>query len=461
MILIANLFNNFKLKKIVAKSFQVSLTSDGWSKKNLKGLYFNTITCHFVGSDFSSNNLVLDFSNMEGRHTAAALFEKWKEILENWQINGKVISMTVDGGSDYSKASKSLGRYPLWCVCHRLHLVSKKIIKDNQFASLLVIKGKSIVTSYNNSHNLQKGMANLVNQLPFNERPKQLTLGCETRWTSVLQMFLSLTENKKIFATLKDSYTIRTFTDDEWEDVQFLTDNLNIIATLLKSLEGNACTIHLTFPQIWRLSNFCRSKYTSQRKEFFTSFHRHISFYFNINDDNVEETVKKNLILLLGSFLDPRTKGFDFIEKEDLKEEIMKQVHQEIRILNDIWGIPDETEISTRYTQAEIILRGDIYIRRINSSDTLTKELNTYMLLGKPQFEKEYDLLRWWSLCSDKFPLISRVAKIILGVPASSAPSERVFSISSLIAAPNRSSMTPTNFENAAFISLNKSNICF
>ena len=95
----------------------VSLTSDGWTKKNLKGLYYNTITCHFIGSDFRLRHFLLDISDIDDRHTSERLLEKWVSILSKWDIGKeKIFSMTVDGGSNYSKASKEITKYPIWCL---------------------------------------------------------------------------------------------------------------------------------------------------------------------------------------------------------------------------------------------------------------------------------------------------------------------------------------------------------
>jgi hypothetical protein len=53
------------------------------------------------------------------------------------------------------------------------------------------------------------------------------------------------------------------------------------------------------------------------------------------------------------------------------------------------------------------------------------------------------DPLLWWKINSIRFPLHSRLARKILAVPATSAPSERLFSSAGLTISSKRSRLTP------------------
>jgi hypothetical protein len=44
--------------------------------------------------------------------------------------------------------------------------------------------------------------------------------------------------------------------------------------------------------------------------------------------------------------------------------------------------------------------------------------------------DKEFDLLNWWKVNSHRFPVVSRMAKKFLTVPATSVSSESTFSAS-------------------------------
>lgn len=52
-------------------------------------------------------------------------------------------------------------------------------------------------------------------------------------------------------------------------------------------------------------------------------------------------------------------------------------------------------------------------------------------------------ILEWWKERGHAFALISEVAKLIIAVPATSAPSERVFSTAGRVCGRYRASMSP------------------
>ena len=53
------------------------------------------------------------------------------------------------------------------------------------------------------------------------------------------------------------------------------------------------------------------------------------------------------------------------------------------------------------------------------------------------------DPLEWWAKNEVKYPIIAELARRYLCIPATSAPSERVFSIAGLTIAKDRASLDP------------------
>jgi hypothetical protein len=77
---------------------------------------------------------------------------------------------------------------------------------------------------------------------------------------------------------------------------------------------------------------------------------------------------------------------------------------------------------------------GDVH----DDSDEIDRYINT-----KLPFTKDDTLLGWWNNHSLIFPQLALLAKSLLGVPASSATSERVFSASGRILEKRRQSLNP------------------
>ena len=66
---------------------------------------------------------------------------------------------------------------------------------------------------------------------------------------------------------------------------------------------------------------------------------------------------------------------------------------------------------------------------------------------------KEYrNPLGWWQDNKADFPIMSELARILLCIPATSAPSERIFSLASRVISKLRSSLDPENASQIVFV---------
>ena len=79
--------------------------------------------------------------------------------------------------------------------------------------------------------------------------------------------------------------------------------------------------------------------------------------------------------------------------------------------------------------------------------------MKSFELLGD---EKEgVDMLEWWKLHSNMFPLLSFLARIVFTVSAASSKSERVFSAAGSVISPRRTRLNPDKVEDLLTIKLN------
>ena len=67
-------------------------------------------------------------------------------------------------------------------------------------------------------------------------------------------------------------------------------------------------------------------------------------------------------------------------------------------------------------------------------------ELKSYLAQGRISL-KDCDILQWWSMHEKDYPVLASMARCYLAVPATSAPSERVFSQASHLITPERHSL--------------------
>ena len=69
---------------------------------------------------------------------------------------------------------------------------------------------------------------------------------------------------------------------------------------------------------------------------------------------------------------------------------------------------------------------------------------------------EEIDPFKFWSSVSSEFPALAKLARLVLSVPASSAPVERVFSHAGIIFKPHRRSMSDSKLSQLIYLKVNR-----
>lgn len=86
-------------------------------------------------------------------------------------------------------------------------------------------------------------------------------------------------------------------------------------------------------------------------------------------------------------------------------------------------------------------------------SQMVKEEVQRYK--GVPTLPVELNPLTWWKDKESQFPYLARLAKCYFGVPATSVPSERVFSTAGDIVTAQRESLSPENVDTMVFLKKN------
>jgi hypothetical protein len=85
--------------------------------------------------------------------------------------------------------------------------------------------------------------------------------------------------------------------------------------------------------------------------------------------------------------------------------------------------------------------------------DRLATELDAY--LSEPNIEEHDDPLSWWNSKQSTYPSVAVVARVYLGIPATSVASERIFSKCGRVCSERRSLLSPQHIEQLVFLSHN------
>ncbi|XP_050899177.1 zinc finger BED domain-containing protein RICESLEEPER 2-like isoform X2 [Lathyrus oleraceus] len=165
---------------------------------------------------------------------------------------------------------------------------------------------------------------------------------------------------------------------------------------------------------------------------------------------------KLNMLLLIDLVFDPRRKirlvnwmVRRYYNKDDadaLKanlESSLKSIYEEYCVgFMPPQGNSDELQVfggvSDPYGTAEFYLS--------KGCDNADNELTTY-LGEKLENNMEINVLEWWKVNFDRYPILSNIARDMLAIPISTMTSESAFSTGERVVDPYRSSLTPTTIE--------------
>ncbi|XP_050207715.1 zinc finger BED domain-containing protein RICESLEEPER 1-like [Mercurialis annua] len=110
-----------------------------------------------------------------------------------------------------------------------------------------------------------------------------------------------------------------------------------------------------------------------------------------------------------------------------------------------------QTSLSSEHvgglSQANSVLK-ERYLQEIMETGGTKKfELDLYLREAVVANEENFDILRWWTLNSERLHVLSKMARDILAVPISTVASESAFSTGGRVLDDFRSSLTPTLVE--------------
>jgi hypothetical protein len=190
-----------------------------------------------------------------------------------------------------------------------------------------------------------------------------------------------------------------------------------------------------------------------------------------LNTKDILDKVKKNLYdamcfywkflpedYLLSTILDPRIK---YIYDKEEEEEILYKKYNEYK--ENYLPTPRESRAPSP-TQSENTFSTIIYQPKLfaifdeqDQPQTSANEVAEYLKEDKIKFSQ--NPFEWWVNKKSKYPVLSRLARIYLAVPATSTPSERLFSDAGNLLTAKRSRMDPELFKRIMFLKRNASKI--
>ncbi|KAL2533125.1 Zinc finger BED domain-containing protein DAYSLEEPER [Abeliophyllum distichum] len=194
---------------------RIDVTTDLWTSNQKRG--FMVITAHFIDDAWRLQSRVMRFIYVPCPHTAESLSTTLYESLLDWNIDGKLSTLTVDNCStndaminilvDNKLCSDSLlansDFFHMRCCAHILNLIVKEGLENIEGS---VEKIRDSVSFWTSTPKRWKKFENTARQLKIS-CARKLVLDCKTRWNSTYLMLDIASEYIDVFFRLKQRET--------------------------------------------------------------------------------------------------------------------------------------------------------------------------------------------------------------------------------------------------------------
>ncbi|CAF0804921.1 unnamed protein product [Adineta steineri] len=420
-----------KLKDILREDLQhvrlIGLSTDYWKNTYTTDNYL-TINIHYTKNDHPVT-FMLETRLFVGAKTGESTVRVIKAVLNAYGINPEethIIYLT-DNGSNFISGLQS--EVHLRCVCHCLNLVVKHSLEECPKINALIKASGELVTHFKRCE---------LNCMLTTTLKQQ----CDTRWNTVYDMLYSIEKNfKEIESILVERKEYGDYIDQI--DYALLKGIGDILLTFKKASEQLSSdqepTLHLVLPWTTKLKNVCETK--SADNAVIKQLKKNILTH-------IEQSMWLTQLHDIATFLHPVSKNLlSYSQKE--REEVHKATrtmlktikaaepnkqHKDVYVVDNV-STPGKTPKRMKKSEScqEDVLH-DFAQNNESESDAEEDidEVERY-IKAKVVYMHNESLLAWWKKWSINYPQLSLLARSLLGVPASSATSERVFSTSGRI----------------------------
>ncbi|XP_055919485.1 E3 SUMO-protein ligase ZBED1-like [Eupeodes corollae] len=443
----------------------IALTSDIWTSDSNK--CFISITAHYV-EQAKMKTSVISTSELEENHTAENIATKMRKILDEWQIGAKVVSIVTDNAASMKKAvSEILNKRNHYCVAHTLNLavkdcIDKPILEEQPSNDRLSIpqilsKCRGIVSHFNHSAKSSYALHDM--QIQMNTDTLKLKQDVRTRWNSTFYMLERLLKVKvSLSATLPLLEASPSNLDfNEWiliEEIIKLLRPFEKITVILsgESYPSLSCIIPLVVGLQETLANKNLSTESAKllQRNLLTVIEKRLGIY------EVNRTAAKS------TFLDPRFKKKGF-GTESHANNAQMWVIEELRdyLINSsassIQCQPSTSNAVTAETNDEDDEIWGVLDKKISETQTTITPFSSAAGMVKQYIDLEYlgrnkNPLEFWEEKRSLFPSLYKLAHKYLCIPATSVPSERLFSKAGLLCNERRNRLAPKKVDQILFL---------
>lgn len=476
------------MKKAMTDIKSFSLTLDSWTSTGNKS--FITVTAHGINKEWKLKSFVLDFMYVKQSETGEYIADSVSEILDKWGIPLEKIScITSDSAANMKNAFLEQMQMPwLACIAHVLNLVVRKGLESPEVKSIIK-KAKAISKHFRRSPLSKRILSE--KQKALNLPVITLKVDTKTRWNSCYYMIKQLIKSREavsasIACINSENRSRRNIPQDlgsiEWSLLKEIMEVLRPFKDTSELVSGQKyATISFYMPSIDRLQLHFLSNNTSD-SEAITQMKNVMINEFSARFTGTAFSDMSDSIIL-SVYMDPRFKNFNFIEDETERKDMISKAEAACKKWLDV---PDNQVLSQMSPCIRFNIGSDSQSNDTDASQDCFVEKKYFKVFGRSNYETQDNCsaaneiekysskiqnrspsqnsdmnkmsinpLKWWKTKRHKYPRLSKLAKRVLCISATSTPSERVFSSSGWIMNKRRTLTGNNKLSNLVFLCCN------
>lgn len=425
------------------------------------------LTAHYVDDDWKLQKKILNFVTLDSFHTDDMLSEVIIKCLMDWDIDIKLFAMTFDECStnddivlrikeQISENRPRLSNGQLLDVRSAAHVLNSVVQDAMEALQVVIQKIRGTVRYVKSSQSILGKFNEIARQTGINSQ-KILVLDCPIRWNSTYIMLETAVEYRNVFCQLPELDPDLALSDEEWEWASSITGYLKLFVEIINVFSGNKCpTANIYFPEIChvhiQLIEWCKSP-----DAFLSSLAAKMKAKFD------KYWSKCSLALAVAAILDPRFKmklveyyysqiyGSTALERIKEVSDGIKELFNAYSICSSLVdqgsALPGSSLPSSSNDSRDRLKGFDKFLHETSQSQSAISDLEKY--LDEPVFPRncDFNILNWWRVHTPRYPILSMMARDVLGTPMSTVAQESVFDTGGRVLDSSRSSLTPDTLQ--------------
>ena len=462
----------------------IAITTDGWTSRATES--FVTVTAYDIDSSRKLHNRVLQTRPLHESHTGINIAGVLTSAVEEWRLQRphRLQPVCSDSAANMAVAVEHANMSPhIKCFAHAINIAAQNVLKINGSSAVDgAFEASGMVVAY--FHKSSTANHQLEEKQALLSLPKHtLMIEVKTRWNSTYDMLERYLEQQPaVMAVLMSAGATRSDLDTLSPTDVTTAEQLIAVLQPIKTVTTVLCDAsQSTISMVWPL--LANLKESMQPRDSDTTIMRRVKQVALAYLDKRYTSASIQRLMMQSSAIDPRFKALPFVavpergpiyaslvamadKVDDSCRERAAQQSQPVEASGvnspEAERVQQPIEVFTvegppAKKSALSSLLGPAFGAFSSEPDTkqVLIEMEMKIYCAKEPLELNGDPLGWWSSHQHMLPYLCKVARHLLCIPATSVPSERVFSTAGDVVTAQRSCLSAEHVDMLVFLKTN------